>query len=126
MEESAVKEQARKWLDSQGYEVTCEVGVSGTQREVILDLYGYREKGSEPQIIWVECKGDQNLSQLLEGWIRVEFAVFLGGGKGVLAVPHKACKKLLTYRIFLSQDENIKLFDVETQQMYRLNRESDG
>lgn len=113
MDEDEVKRRTRAWLESQGYKVTEEIGVSGTERQVILDFYGYREQQSEPQIIWVECKGDQNLSELLEGWVRLEFGVFYGGGKAILAVPKDAAERLLKHEEFL-KGSTIKILNVES------------
>jgi len=48
-------------------------------------------------------------------------AVYLGGGLGILAVPHKAAEKLLKYREFLKQAENvIGILDVEEEVMHQI------
>lgn len=120
MDEQEASALTRRWLEERGFKVKTEVGVSGTEREVILDYYGYREN-SEPEILWVEVKGDQKLSQLLEGFIRVEFAIHYGGGAGILACPTQATEKLLNHRDFLRQAEGvISLLDVEKMEMYQL------
>lgn len=123
MREEEVKEATEKWLTEKGYKIQREVGVSGTEREVILDLYGYKEEDGRPEILWVECKGDQTLSELLEGFIRLEFGVWLGGGIGILAVPHNATRKLLNYKKFLGQAETIiSVLDVEDNRLIKLNQ----
>ena len=123
MNEDQVKRLTQDWLRKNGYVVKQEVGVLGTNREVILDFYAYRDKNGDPEIIWVEAKGDVNLSELLEGFIRLEFAVWRGGGLGILSIPHKATLKLLKYRQFLRQAENtLALLDVETQKLIKLNK----
>jgi len=125
MEEPEVSQLTRRWLEKHLYKVKPEVGVSGTEREVILDYFGYREK-EEPEILWIECKGDVSLSQLLEGFIRTEFAVYYGGGHGILACPTKAIEKLMNHRDFLKQSENvICLLNVENPQLIKLNQQSD-
>lgn len=120
MREDKVKEATYHWLEEQEWTVKSEVGVSGTEREVIIDFYAYRER-STPEILWVECKGNQNLSDLLEGFIRLEFAIFYGGGNGYLVAPHKATTKLLKHRIFLSQAASvIKLLDIENKVTHQI------
>lgn len=118
MNEDEVKQKVQEWLEKQGYIVKPEIGVSGTEREIILDFFAYKDP---PSILWIEAKGDESLSQLLEGFIRVELAIFLGGGQGILAVPTEACQKLLKYKDFLNQAKNvIKLFDAQQGQTYQL------
>jgi len=120
MEEPEASSLTHKWLEDGGFKVTPEVGVSGTEREVILDYYGYRED-PEPEILWVECKGDVSLSQLLEGFVRTEFAVHYGGGVGMLACPTKATEKLLNHRDFLKQAEGvISLLNIEKMETHQL------
>lgn len=121
MDEDQVKDLIERWLKDQGFQVRREVGVPGTEREVILDHYAYRDHDGEPEILWIECKGDQNLSELLEGFIRLELGVHYGGGSGMLAVPHEATQKLFNHKPFLQQAENvIFLHDVETGITYQL------
>jgi len=117
MNEDRVKELTKKWLEKQGFKVYPEVSV-GEKREVVLDFYAYQDP---PEVWWIECKGDQNLSELLEGFIRVEFAVWDRGGLGILAVPHKSTKKLLRYKDFLKQAEKvIEILDVEKEVTYQM------
>jgi len=119
MNEDEVKKLTKKWLEKQGFKVHSEVAV-GESREVILDFYGFKD-GSPPKIIWVECKGDENLSELLEGFIRTEFAVYDRGGLGILSIPHKATKKLIKYKDFLKQAENIiGILDIEKNRLIKL------
>jgi hypothetical protein len=139
MNEGEVKNKTERWLKNQGFKVKREVAVA-ENRELIMDFYAYRDGDaphsfvstqplqtalfpttSSPIILWVECKGDQNLSGLLEGFIRLELAVWLGGGLGMLAAPHTATEKLLRYRTFLSQAENvIALLDAQKQEIHKL------
>jgi hypothetical protein len=133
MNEDEVKKRTEHWLISQGAKVKREVAVA-ENRELIMDFFAYCDGSrlpmscqslhaafnpfihstSNPVILWVECKGDHNLSQLLEGFIRLELAIYLSGGLGILAAPHQACQKLLKYRKFLKQAENvIGLLDIE-------------
>jgi len=116
LDEDEVKRRTRAWMESQGYKVREEIGVNGTERQVILDFYGYREEKGEPQIVWVECKGDQNLSELLEGWIRLEFGLFYGGGKGIFAVPKHSAERLVKHEELLKGCP-IKILNVESYQL---------
>ena len=114
MDENEVKKRTKEWLEKKGYTVKSEVGVPGTNREVIMDYYAYREREGEPEILWVECKGDCNLSYLLEGFVRLEFTLWLGGGIGILAIPHEAKQKLLKHEKFFEQAQNIiTLLDIQ-------------
>lgn len=137
MNEGEVKELAKKWLEKQGFKVREEVAI-GENREVVLDFFSYSDASHQlilhqplfphatsgqiaphPIILWVECKGDENLSQLLEGFIRVEFAIFDRGGLGILAIPHNATEKLLKYKNFLKNNA-IALLNVESNQILSL------
>jgi hypothetical protein len=140
MDEKEVKRRTEQWLKNQGFKVKREVAVA-EDRELIMDFYAYCDGDASflttsflapspptgsfltrPTILWVECKGDQNLSELLEGFIRLELAVYLGGGLGILAVPNKATQKLLNYKDFLRQAENvIAILNVESSKLYRLS-----
>lgn len=118
MDEEEAKQRTKEWLEKEGYKVHQEVSIC-ENREVILDFYAYKDS---PFILWVEVKGDVSLSQLLEGFIRVELATYLGGGQGLLAVPHKATQRLLQHRRFLSQAEKvIAILDVEREQTHHLS-----
>jgi hypothetical protein len=139
MDEKEVKKRTEQWLKSQGFKIKREIAVA-ENRELIMDFYAYRDGDAShsfvspplqtalfpitslPIILWVECKGDQNLSELLEGFIRLELAVYLGGGLGILAVPNKATQKLLNYKDFLRQAESvIAILNVESSKLYRLS-----
>lgn len=111
MREPQVSQIVQQYFSEQGYKVHREVAVGGTDREVIIDYWLFKEPNEN---VWVECKGDVGLSELLEGFIRLEFAVYYGGGKGILAIPDQAFLKLEKYNEFLKQAENvICLFNVE-------------
>lgn len=123
MNEDEVKKLTERWLKKQGYKIRAEVGVSGTNRDVILDFYGFQNT-NPPSILWVECKGDESLSQVLEGFIRTEFAIFYGGGQGILAVPERATKKLLKYKEFL-KGSDVWILNVESNCIVTLRTCSD-
>lgn len=95
LDESFVKSEVKAWLESQGYTVKTEVPVPLQNRDVILDLQG--EKNLDR--IWVEAKGDNGISDYLEGFSRLLFAVYYGGGRGIIAVGDQ--ERLLEYEEFL-------------------------
>lgn len=122
MREDKVKELAREWLEAQGYRVKPEppAPVETEERELALDFHAYRDK--EPEILWVECKGDVNLSELLEGFVRLEFCVYYGGGLGFLALPSDARRRLLKFNEFLKHSmATIAILDVEEGKIFKLD-----
>jgi len=142
LNESKVKQLTEKLLKEQGFKVKPEVPVLGTEREVIIDYWAYRDSDisayaipvlsqsasfwsiqpRSPHILWVECKGDVNLSELLEGFIRVEFAVYYGGGLGLLAIPNNATQKLLKYKDFL-KNNTVGILNIEKGQIIALGNQ---
>lgn len=77
-----------------------QVPVPDGTRSVLIDHQGFRD--DIPDLVWIEAKGSGlNLSALLEGFIRVNYAVYEGGGRGYLATPHKEFELLLERREFL-------------------------
>lgn len=97
--------QARRARDHDGHR---RVGQDDTNRDVLLDFYGWKA-GNPPEIVWVEAKGDVGISDLLEGFIRTEFACHQGGGHGILAVPREQAERLAKYSDFLSQAPHVKV-----------------
>lgn len=111
MEEPIVKEWTRKWFEERGYRVKLEPPVISTDREVILDFYAFKD-GDPADVVWVEAKGNVGISDLLEGFIRTELAVFMGGGRGVLALPQTSARRLERYSDFFKQAPHITLLPV--------------
>lgn len=107
MTEEEVNVRCREWLISKGYKYKGilnrgkgQVPVPDGTRNLLIDHQGIRD--DIPDLIWVEAKGsDLNLSELLEGFIRVTYAVYQGGGRGYLATPHKEFELLLDRKEFL-------------------------
>lgn len=50
---------------------------------------------------WIEDKGSCNLSTILEGFSRICYAVYYGGGDGLLALPDDSFKIALSNQDFL-------------------------
>jgi hypothetical protein len=125
MNEDKVRELATKWLEGQGYKVKPDppAPLDSEKPEVLLDLYAYRN--TEPEVYWLECKGDVNLSELLEGFIRTELCVHYGGGLGLLAVPSLSARKLMRIKDFLGRSfEKIALLDVEKGKILKFEAEA--
>lgn len=109
MTEDEVNIRCREWLQNRSfkYKGILNVGLGqvpvpdgGEGRSVLLDHQGFSDRTKE--LVWIEAKGsDVNFSQLLEGFIRVGYGVFHGGGKGYLAIPHNEYEKLLEQKDFL-------------------------
>ena len=104
MTEGEVNETVKSWLEAHNYHYKgiCrngQVPVPIERVTILIDHQG--EKLTPPQRLWVEAKGDVNMSELLEGFVRLCFAVFYGGGDGLLAVPQKQLWHLLEVQEFL-------------------------
>lgn len=107
MTEDEVNLEVKRWLTGHHFRYKGilnkglgQVPVPDGTRNVLIDHQGFRD--DLPDLVWVEAKGsDLNLSQLLEGFIRVTYAVFEGGGRGYLATPHKEFELLVERRDFL-------------------------
>ena len=99
MKEEEVHLLSKAWLDKQeySYKGVCNNGKeygSGDvpvptlfKEKIQIDHMG--EKRTDDWVrLWIEDKGSCNLSTLLEGFSRVCYAVYFGGGDGLLSVPH--------------------------------------
>jgi hypothetical protein len=93
-------------LESEGWKVKPEVAVVDSDRNVVLDFYAFKEG---PQILWIECKGNVNLSELIEGFARLEFALFYGGGKGLFCAPVKQIRLMEEFGEYFKQVSGIEL-----------------
>lgn len=70
--------------------------------------------------VWIEGKGDVGMSAMIQGLGRLAFAVFYGGGKGLLAIDRERTQRLLQYNEFLEWfGGGIKLgiFNVEDEEI---------
>jgi len=100
MKEEQVHLLSKAWLDKQGYiyKGVCNNGKeygSGdvpvptlSKEKVKIDHMGEKQTDIGWVRLWIEDKGSCNLSTLLEGFSRVCYAVFNGGGEGLLGIPH--------------------------------------
>lgn len=126
MTEQEVNEKVKEWLLANGFRYKGvlrdgDVPAPDGYRRVRIDHQGYDD--ANLRLIWVEAKGSNTpLSELLEGFIRLAYAMWHGGGDGLLAVPSEEAQILLdeTVRSFLSEiasalslKGNIGIWDVE-------------
>lgn len=126
MTEQEVNEKVKEWLLANGFRYKGvlrdgDVPAPDGYRRVRIDHQGYDD--ANLRLIWVEAKGSNTpLSELLEGFIRLAYAMWHGGGNGLLAVPSEEAQILLdeTVRSFLSEiasalslKGNIGIWDVE-------------
>lgn len=134
MTEDQVNTIVEKWLLSKGYKYkgVCknrkiaqkensvgQIPVPDGTRQVLIDHQGVKD-APNIDLLWIEAKGGgDNLSELLQGFIRVIYAVWHGGGRGLLAVPQSEFNMLNEQIIFLasvakSAERQIGLFNAET------------
>ena len=106
MNEDEVNLKCREWIEKRGYKYKGilnkglgQVPIPTGERTVLIDHQGINDR--ERDLVWIEAKGDVNLSQLLEGFIRVTYAVYEGGGTGYLAVPRTEFELLVERLPFL-------------------------
>lgn len=125
MKEEEVKEKVKRRYEEAKYRVLKEVPVTCENGSVVLDFRAEQvdnvlyEKGhyssdipteeAEFEEIWIECKGDVSVSETLEGFIRTVYAVWCGGGLGVLAVPNKLFQQLQNKIDFFKQVSSVTL-----------------
>lgn len=130
MNEKEVNKKVKKWLEKQGYSYKGvlthgDVPVPGTGGKVKLDAHGVRlinEKGDVVEFeegkgydgnsdtkdchyesVWVEAKGDVGMSDLIEAFGRVCYAVWHGNGLGVVAVPKKQFEMMVDEKEFFAK-----------------------
>lgn len=107
MTEDEVNLKVKEWLLRHSFKYKGilnkglgQVPIPDGSRSVLIDHQGFSD--STQDLVWVEAKGSGvNLSELLEGFIRVSYAVFEGGGTGYLATPHKEFELLVERKEFL-------------------------
>jgi len=71
--------------------------------KVQIDHLGEQRSGPEWLRLWIEDKGSCNLSTILEGFSRICYAVYYGGGAGLLALPNDS------FQIAMHNEEFLKL-----------------
>ena len=140
MTENEVNEKCKEWLLVSGFKYKGvlntkpdeaadpngygQVPVPDGTRDVLIDHQGVNDR--ERSLIWVEAKGDDcGMSDLLQGFIRVVYACYWGGGSALLAVPNEAWQRILQQQDFLrrvavSCERRVGILDAEKGRVYWL------
>jgi hypothetical protein len=105
MKEEEVHPLSYKYLLKHGFTDYCGVctknGEHGSgdvpvptsnNNKVQIDHKGEVRKDNKWIRMWIEDKGSCNLSTILEGFSRICYAVFYGGGSGLLSMPGDSFK----------------------------------
>jgi hypothetical protein len=141
MLEDEVNLVCKKWLEANNYKYKGilntrpnskanvngygQVPIPDGYKQVLIDHCGINDK--ERNLIWIEAKGsDVGMSQLLEGFIRMAYACYHGGGKGLLAIPHEEFNQMKEQEGFLkaiaiASEKQLGLFDTEKDNIYYMN-----
>lgn len=124
MIESKVNEKVKDWALKNGYTYkgvvsNGEVPVPTTfGNDVKIDAQVEKEPHER---IWIEGKGEVGVSTLIQGLGRLTFAVYYGGGKGLLAIDGERTKRLLKYeswlKWFVGGGMKLGIFNVEENQI---------
>lgn len=91
---------------------------------VLIDHQGIKDRNHE--IIWIEAKGGScGMSDLLQGFIRMAYACYWGGGSGLLAIPTEQSQRMLEQSDFLrkvskSSERRLGILDAEKNEVYWL------
>lgn len=147
MTEDEVNVAVRRWLEANGWHYkgilrNGQVPVPIEGAKVLIDHQGEfisnqldsvgmcsaHLSSVAPSRLWVEAKGSGHpLSEYLEGFIRIAFAIYYGGGDGLLAIPHKEFDDLREIEEFLVQISKVfkskgrlGLLDAEREEVIRL------
>jgi len=134
MTENEINEKVKEWLTSQGYVYKGvlnakpkeganpngygQVAVPDGTRDVLIDHTGHKDRPVD--LIWIEAKGSGiGLSMLLQGFARVGYAVYHGGGRGLLACPATEFDTMFAQRDFLkaigvASERSLGLLDGES------------
>ena len=130
MKEKEVNEKVKAWLEKQNYSYKGvlkggDVPIANGKRDVKLDAHGVRlindKKGIVPfeegkgydgnsntkdyqfESIWIEAKGDVGMSDLIEAFGRVCYAIWHSKGLGLVAVPKKQFEMMREEKDFFMQ-----------------------
>jgi len=139
--ENEVNVKCREWLGKNGYKYKGilnakpekstdengfgQVPIPDGTRSVLIDHQGVRDRPVD--LIWIEAKGsDVGMSQLLEGFIRMVYACYHGGGKGLLAIPTIESARMLEQsdflrRVAVSCERQVGILDAEGGSVTWLN-----
>jgi len=138
MTENDINECVRRWLTQNGYTYKGvlnarpkdkadangygQVPVPDGTRCVLIDHTGHKDHPIV-DLVWVEAKGSGvGMSMLLQGFARVAYAVYHGGGRGLLACPATEFGMMTAQGDFLraigiASERSLGLLDGETGQV---------
>lgn len=138
MTENEINLKVKEWLISNGFAYKGvlnakpkkeayengygQVCVPDGNRCVLIDHTGHKDY-PVVDLIWIEAKGSGvGMSTLLEGFSRMAYAVYHGGGRGLLACPTAEFELLFAQRLFLkaigvASERSLGLFDGETDKV---------
>ena len=126
MDEPEVVLLTRQFFKEQGYKMKGqpdEGDIVLNGGEIRVDLQGFRE-GSPPDLLWIECKGDNvPLKELLSDFVSLLLILNEYGGQAVLACPKESYNKLQRYNKFLEQIQKniskgtVRILNIESKLM---------
>jgi len=138
MTENEIDHKVKEWLLSNGYKYKGilntrpkekanpngygQIPAPDSTRNVLIDHQGIKDYPTV-DLIWIESKGSGvGMSTLLEGFSRMAYAVYHGGGRGLLACPTAEFELLLSQRHFLkaigvASERSLGLFDGESDRV---------
>ena len=115
MNEDEVHSRSYQYLLKHGYNNYCGVctknGEYGSgdvpvptenKNKVQIDHKGEKRVNDKWIRCWIEDKGSCNLSTVLEGFSRICYAVYYGGGNGLLSLPDDSFRIAEQNKDFLS------------------------
>jgi len=70
---------------------------------VQIDHQGEKRENNQWVRLWIEDKSSCKLSHILEGFSRICFAIYYGGGDGLLSLPHDS------FQIAMNNEEFFEL-----------------
>jgi hypothetical protein len=125
MDEPEVVLRVRNYFEAQGFKLKGqpnEGDIVLNGGEIRVDLQGFREM-NPPDLIWIECKGDDTqLKELLSDFISLLLVISQYGGQAIFACPSQSYNKIIAYKEFLDILQNnigkgqVKIFNVESNQ----------
>lgn len=152
MKETEVNEKVKVWLEERNYSYKGvlkggDVPIANGKRDVKLDAHGVRLIGDKKDIVpfaesngydrnsntkdyhfesvWIEAKGDVGMSDLIEAFGRVCYAIWHSKGLGLVAVPEKQFEMIIDEKDFFIQMAKVTvgrgstgLMNVETKEIF--------
>lgn len=125
MDEPEVILRVREYLEAQGFKLKgqpTEGDITLNGGDLRVDIQGFRET-VPPDLIWVECKGDDaKLKDLLADFTSLLLVISGYGGQGILACPSQSYKKITAYQEFLDTLQKntgkgqVQILNVESNQ----------